>query len=666
VCSSDLTILGEPATTGQVDVAYSFTPVISGGTEPYVVTLAAGTLPDGLSLNASTGAITGTCTTEQTKSGIIIRVTDAEGRVSDLDAFDITVAAASAATIPATQTIAFGALTPTGYGAHLMAYTGVGDLEIVSQKDASNADVTIFRISQNGLNWRGASATYASAPPATLNGPYTVVVQEVGDPTVTSTITVNIEAMTAHVREMAATSQGGRWVGTAGAATADAVYTLDATGAGVKWQLAVLLYGTALVNKGGAVTVKCRDGVQDPANTLIRLYPKSAAYYGTTTSITICSENPDASVDENGWPNNQHGYKIRALYFDSSNIDVYWPVTFEDVWFEPNATNSTYATNYAKATGWGISFRRCRASCGPNVSAPWGTRGLTLRGSQTDVVFAEDCTVVDIGKGIVIANETASAGGRTKGAQITGNHGINILEDFIHDTGGEATVVEDNFGRDFQQADTSDHPDFYQHADESSDTFQGPTIRRNICISNDGLAGFGPQGIFLRGVPRNLTGVVIENNIVLTAFTNGTYTGICNDPTVRGNTVLSVVPPATLGSLTVPATVTVRAPGVVQSVDESGLDGTFSHNLCNAQEVSDQRGTVVSTPVKELSATSADYLTALPSWVSSGIYTVAQAKAAYTPANLAVASGGCKNPDDTYNGAIGPDGDWNTFEAYAA
>jgi predicted hotdog family 3-hydroxylacyl-ACP dehydratase len=52
--------------SGTVGVAYSQTIVASGGTAPYTYSVSAGAIPSGLSLNAATGAITGTPTTANT------------------------------------------------------------------------------------------------------------------------------------------------------------------------------------------------------------------------------------------------------------------------------------------------------------------------------------------------------------------------------------------------------------------------------------------------------------------------------------------------------------------------------------------------------------------------------------------------------------------------
>ncbi len=67
-----------PANTGTVGLAYSSAAVATGGYAPYTFSIASGSLPPGLTLNTSTGAITGTPSSEGTFS-FSIEVTDNNG-----------------------------------------------------------------------------------------------------------------------------------------------------------------------------------------------------------------------------------------------------------------------------------------------------------------------------------------------------------------------------------------------------------------------------------------------------------------------------------------------------------------------------------------------------------------------------------------------------------
>lgn len=69
-----LSITGTPS-SGNVGVAYSFTPTVTGGTAPYVWSVSSGALPTGLSLNSATGAITGTPTTSES-ANFTLKVVD--------------------------------------------------------------------------------------------------------------------------------------------------------------------------------------------------------------------------------------------------------------------------------------------------------------------------------------------------------------------------------------------------------------------------------------------------------------------------------------------------------------------------------------------------------------------------------------------------------------
>lgn len=77
---------------GVAGVAYGgFTVTAAGGVAPYAFAEESGTLPQGLTLNASTGAVSGTPLASAVTSGISIQVSDADGTIAILPDFSITV-----------------------------------------------------------------------------------------------------------------------------------------------------------------------------------------------------------------------------------------------------------------------------------------------------------------------------------------------------------------------------------------------------------------------------------------------------------------------------------------------------------------------------------------------------------------------------------------------
>ena len=73
-----LSITSSSLPSGQVGIAYSATLTATGGISPYTWSITSGTLPAGLSLNASSGAISGTPTAAASNMALTFQVSDSE------------------------------------------------------------------------------------------------------------------------------------------------------------------------------------------------------------------------------------------------------------------------------------------------------------------------------------------------------------------------------------------------------------------------------------------------------------------------------------------------------------------------------------------------------------------------------------------------------------
>jgi titin len=82
-------VTSSPLTAGEVGVAYDATPAASGGVAPYTWSVSAGTLPAGLTLNPSTGAVTGTPTSSGPASFTLMVTDSATGTATQAESFTI-------------------------------------------------------------------------------------------------------------------------------------------------------------------------------------------------------------------------------------------------------------------------------------------------------------------------------------------------------------------------------------------------------------------------------------------------------------------------------------------------------------------------------------------------------------------------------------------------
>ncbi|MGA3195469.1 MAG: Ig domain-containing protein, partial [Terriglobales bacterium] len=111
-----------PTATGQVGTAYSSALVAAGGVSPYTFSITSGSLPPGLTLNSTTGAITGTPTTAGSFN-FTAQVVDSRNNAAGTNSTNCTIVIA-----PAPPTLACAGATGqvgTAYGSSLVAGGGV-------------------------------------------------------------------------------------------------------------------------------------------------------------------------------------------------------------------------------------------------------------------------------------------------------------------------------------------------------------------------------------------------------------------------------------------------------------------------------------------------------------------------------------------------------------
>ena len=123
ISPASLVISTSSLPNGQTGVAYSATLAASGGASPYAWSLTSGTLPAGLTLNASTGAITGTPSAAVASTPLAFKVTDSSSPALTQTA-NLTLTISPASLVISTSSLPNGQ-TGAAYSATLVAAGGV-------------------------------------------------------------------------------------------------------------------------------------------------------------------------------------------------------------------------------------------------------------------------------------------------------------------------------------------------------------------------------------------------------------------------------------------------------------------------------------------------------------------------------------------------------------
>lgn len=164
--------------SGQINVAYSAALSATGGTKPYTWALTAGTLPAGLGLNSSTGAISGTPTQSASDAPLTFQVSDSTSPTPNQKAVSLTLTITSG---PVSV-----AISPRRAGAE------VGQtltLAATVANDVGSAGVTWTVSSGGSLGGQTTTSTKFNASSA---GVYTITATSKADISASASATVGV------------------------------------------------------------------------------------------------------------------------------------------------------------------------------------------------------------------------------------------------------------------------------------------------------------------------------------------------------------------------------------------------------------------------------------------------------------------------------------------
>ncbi len=231
---------------GTVDTAYSQT-LTADGTAPITWSVTGGDLPDGLSLNESTGEISGTPTAETAEKDFTFTVTATNDAGSDDKKFTLTIGVAPVYSITADPSkLDFGTLTE-GYtpASQMVTITNNGNQELTLTQPASTGHFEVGNLSTLTLPANG-TATFTVQPKAGLTaGTYSENIGVTASNNVTLSIPASLTVQKASVPTKPEVPSTGT---TSGGSTGESTYP-DVEDAQTSYEQATRDFWNRTINK---------------------------------------------------------------------------------------------------------------------------------------------------------------------------------------------------------------------------------------------------------------------------------------------------------------------------------------------------------------------------------------------------------------------------------
>ena len=277
-----LTITTTSLADGQVGVLYSQTLAASGGTGPYTWQLTVGTLPSGLSLNASTGLISGTPISVTSATPLTFKVTDSSSPVQTTTA-NLTLNIAPAQ-LKITTTALFTGQIGVAYSQTLATSGGTG---------AVTWQLTSGTL-PNGLTLNSASGLISGTPTVSANAtPLTFKATDSGSPAQTASATLNL-TIVSPVLSITTPALPTAVINVAYSFTMQAAggtgpYSWSITGgrlpSGMTLDPSGLISGTPTFTSSSSITFKVTDS-SSPVQTATMAFPLAVVTSGVTINTT--------------------------------------------------------------------------------------------------------------------------------------------------------------------------------------------------------------------------------------------------------------------------------------------------------------------------------------------------------------------------------------------
>ncbi len=290
ISSATLAVTTTSLPSGQIGMAYSSTLVATGGATPYTWVLTSGTLPSGLTLNSSTGAISGTPTVAVTNASLTVKVTDssvpAQSTTTNLN---ITI---SPATLSISTTTLPNGQVSTAYNATLAAAGGA------TPYSWSLTSGTL----PSGLTLNSSTGSISGTPTVSVaSTPLTFKVMDSGSPAQSKTVNLNLTISPATLQISTNSLPNGQ-IGTAYSAT------LLATGGATPYAWALisgtLPTGLSLNASSGAIA---GTPTQSVTNTPLsfKVTDSSSPALSKTVNLTLTISPAPLQITTTSLPNGQ-------------------------------------------------------------------------------------------------------------------------------------------------------------------------------------------------------------------------------------------------------------------------------------------------------------------------------------------------------------------------